>query len=145
MSDFDRPLNDRGKSDAPEMAKRLLERNLSIDEFVASPAKRTRKTAKIFIETLNESESKLRFEETLYHAPLPVFYEVISRFYDDSECVALFSHNPGITDFVNSLTTYRTDNMPTCGVFAVSAAIDHWKDFADAEKTFMFFDYPKMA
>ncbi|MBC7901957.1 MAG: histidine phosphatase family protein [Gemmatimonadaceae bacterium] len=145
VSDFDRTLNERGKKDAPMMGARLLERNIAIDEFVASPAKRARKTAELFIEAMNEDSGKLRFEETLYHAPRDLFYEVISRFYDDSECVAIFSHNPGITDFVNSLTsTFRTDNMPTAGVAAVTAAIDHWKDFADASKTFLFFDYPKL-
>jgi phosphohistidine phosphatase len=35
------------------------------------------------------------------------------------------------------------DNMPTCGVFAVSADINTWKDFENANKTFLFFDYPK--
>ena len=40
LSDFDRPLNDRGKKDAPMMAKRLLDKKIKIDAFVSSPAKR---------------------------------------------------------------------------------------------------------
>ncbi|HEY0356372.1 MAG TPA: histidine phosphatase family protein [Flavisolibacter sp.] len=43
LSDFDRPLNERGKNDAPEMAKRLKAKGVSIDLFVSSPAKRAKK------------------------------------------------------------------------------------------------------
>jgi phosphohistidine phosphatase len=46
--DFDRPLNERGKQDAPSMAKRLLEKSVAIDAFISSPAKRARKTASLF-------------------------------------------------------------------------------------------------
>ena len=52
-SDFDRPLNDRGKEDAPKMANRLIERKVSIDAFISSSAKRARKTAALFIKEFN--------------------------------------------------------------------------------------------
>ena len=47
LTDFDRPLNDRGKNDAPEMAKRLIDKKINIDAFISSPAKRAKKTAKL--------------------------------------------------------------------------------------------------
>jgi phosphohistidine phosphatase len=68
---------------------------------------------------------------------------VIATIEDAVTTAAVFSHNPGITTFVNDLTKTRIDNMPTCGIFAVQAEIDHWKDFAEAKKVFWFFDYPK--
>jgi hypothetical protein len=49
----------------------------------------------------------------------------------------------GITHFANTLTDKKTDNIPTCGVFAVKIKSKHWKDFGDAKKEFWFFDYPK--
>jgi phosphohistidine phosphatase len=55
----------------------------------------------------------------------------------------VFSHNPGITDFANSLTEARMDNIPTCGIFAIKIDTKHWKDFAEAKKEFLFVDYPK--
>ena len=59
-------------------------------------------------------------------------------------CVALFSHNPGITEFVNTLTAEtKVDNMPTCSVFAVKADINSWQEFVDAKKELWFFDFPK--
>ena len=50
MDDIDRPLNDRGKTDAPVMAKRLKNKGVRIDTFISSPAKRARRTARYFAE-----------------------------------------------------------------------------------------------
>ncbi len=48
LNDFERPLNERGKKDAPEMAKKLNSKKIKIDAFVSSPAKRARQTCKYF-------------------------------------------------------------------------------------------------
>ena len=53
LSDFDRPLNERGKRDAPVMAKRLLDKKIKIDQIIASPAKRAARTAKYFAEVFD--------------------------------------------------------------------------------------------
>jgi phosphohistidine phosphatase len=143
-SDFERPLNERGKGDAPVMAMRLLQQQISIDAFISSPAKRAKKTAELFCKAYNRPEEDIIFVTALYHAPAEVFYEVIQYIDDTSNNVAIFSHNPGITDFVNSLDSGAViDNMPTCGVFAIKADIDSWAAFAPAKKEFLFFDYPK--
>ena len=142
LNDFERPLNERGKKDAPAMAKRVKDRNISIAAFVSSPAKRAKKTAALFCETLGGNEEDIIFISALYHAPAEIFFEVIKNLDDRFNTVAVFSHNPGITDFVNELSQVRIDNMPTCAVFAVQAAIEHWAGFAKAKKEFLFFDYP---
>jgi phosphohistidine phosphatase len=61
---------------------------------------------------------------------------------DDNHHVALFSHNPGITEFASSLTNTQIIHMPTCSVFAVSVEVDRWIDFGAAEKQFVFFFKP---
>ena len=143
-NDFERPLNERGKKDGPEMAKRLLERNIAIDAFVASPAKRAKKTAELFCETYKQKIEDIIFISALYHAPTREFYEVIKTFDDNLNTVAIFAHNPGISYFVNDLVNdARVDNMPTCAIFAVQINISHWKDFSKANKELLFFDYPK--
>jgi phosphohistidine phosphatase len=143
MSDFDRPLNERGKADAPEMAKRLKERLKEIDVFISSPAKRAKKTAKIFAEAFEVDKDKIKLVEDLYLAAPQVFYATVAGLNDKHKSAALFSHNPGITDYANSLADIRIDNVPTSGVFAVQADTEEWAGFADAKKTFLFFDYPK--
>jgi len=144
LPDFERPLNDRGKKDAPEMAKRLLKRKIKIDAFVSSPAKRAKKTAKSFCEEYKIPAKKIILDNNLYEASKETFYEVVSNFHDTNKSVALFSHNPGITEFVNSLISdVKIDNMPTCGIFGVEINSGKWKEFMDAQKKFLFFDYPK--
>ncbi len=126
------------------MATRVKARDIHIDAFISSPAKRAKKTAELFCETLEANKNDIIFISALYHAPAPVFFEVIKETAGNIETAAVFAHNPGITHFINLLTeTVQIDNMPTCGVFAVSADCHNWGDFEKAKKAFLFFDYPK--
>jgi phosphohistidine phosphatase len=110
---------------------------------VSSPAKRAYKTAKYFAEAFKQNKDAIVLIDELYEAPLEAFYNVVSGLNNKYDIVALFSHNPGITAFVNTLSEVRTDNMPTCGVFAVQAETDDWETFRESSKKFLFFDYPK--
>jgi len=143
LSDFDRPLNERGKKDAPMMAKRLSEKKIKIDAFISSPAKRAARTAKYFAEEFKSEKDDILFKTELYLASANVFYDIIRKADDKLDCIAIFSHNPGITEFANELTEVHIDNIPTCGIFAVKADIKLWPDFKDAKRKFLFFDYPK--
>jgi len=143
MNDFDRPLNDRGRKDAPVMAKRLIKAHVKIDLFASSTAKRALSTAELFIREFGRTEKEiLRFPE-LYHAQIHDFRDVIANLDDRYESAALFSHNPGITAFANTLTSIRLDNMPTCSIFAVSSQTTTWNQFTASGVNFWFFDYPK--
>ena len=143
-NDIDRPLNERGKKDAPAAAKRLVKKGITIDAFISSPAKRAKRTAKFFITEYGLDKDDIIIVPELYEAHSSVFYEVIGNLNDTYDTVAIFSHNPGVTEFVNLLTEVKIDNMPTCGVFAVQADISNWEQFKEAEKKFWFFDYPKL-
>lgn len=143
MDDFERPLNERGKRDAPAMAHRLLDKKIKIDAFISSPARRAKKTACIFAKEYKRDKDDIIFRAELYGAAENVFYDVINTAGNGFESIAIFSHNPGITDFANLLTTTRIDNIPTCGIFAIKADCNKWKGFNDAKKEFLFFDYPK--
>lgn len=143
LSDFDRPLNERGKRDAPAMAHRLLDKKISIDAFISSPAKRARKTAGIFTKEYKQGKENIILKEELYGAGSAVFFDVVVRTDNSFENIAIFSHNPGITEFANQLTDARIDNIPTCGIFAITIDTDNWTGFLHARKNFWFFDYPK--
>lgn len=143
LDDFDRPLNERGKKDAPVMAKRLKDKKIKVDALIASPAKRAARTAKIFAEEMEIKKDKIIFKDELYMAGEDSFFKVIENINNKISSAAVFSHNNGITDFANLLTETRIDNMPTCGVFAIKILSESWKDFRNAKKEFWFFDYPK--
>ena len=143
VSDSERKLTHRGKSDAKTMAKRLLENSIEIDAFVSSTAKRAMKTAKLFMKQYDKDKKKLQLAPSLYEASVQDFYDVVESLDDEYKTVALFSHNPGITEFVNSLGCSAVYDMPTCSVYAVNVKAKHWKDFRQSTKEFSFFDYPK--
>lgn len=143
ITDFDRQLNERGKDDAPKMAKRLIKRKARIDAFVTSPAKRAKSTARLFCDEFECDREKIIQVESLYHASPDTFYSVISGLDDRYKHIAVFSHNPGITEFVNTLCDVKTNDMPTCAVFAVETDAKKWSEFSISKKKFLFFDYPK--
>ena len=143
LLDFERTLNDRGNMDAPMMAKRIKDKKIVIDQFVSSTATRALTTAIFFAKAFDKKEKDILKIDELYHASPKTFYSTIEELNDEFDSVAIFSHNPGITDFVNSLTKTKIDNLPTCGVFAVKIDMNNWSLFSTAKKEFWFFDYPK--
>src|SRR4051812_32457121 len=143
IGDHDRPLNSRGKKDAPEMAERLRKSGIKIDLFVSSTALRARTTARYFADEYGISKKDIVLEEQLYLAPAEAYYEVLSKLDDKYDTVAVFGHNPGITEFANTLSQVHVDDMPTCAVYAVAADTKDWASFKKAAKDFLFFDYPK--
>jgi phosphohistidine phosphatase len=143
QKDFDRPLNERGHKDAPAMAKRLAGEKVEIDAFISSPAVRALSTAAYFAKVYGKKEKDIITFSELYQAAPKTFHQVIKKTDDALNSIAVFSHNPGITDLANELTDSRIDDMPTCAIFAVHADIEHWKDFEKSKITLWFFDYPK--
>jgi phosphohistidine phosphatase len=125
------------------MANRLLNKVPSVDAFISSPARRAKNTAEIFAQQFNSTN--IIYVDGLYHATSYAYPEIIAEIEENYNTVVIFSHNPGITDFVNSLTkTIRTDNVPTCGMFGVRLKIEHWNEFGTSKKEFLFYDYPKL-
>jgi len=143
--DFDRPLNERGMRDAAQMSHRLQKKINDIDVFFSSPALRALSTAEKFVAAFKKDPAQIIAEQQLYLAPASFFEQLINNIDNSFYAAAIFAHNPGITDFANTLTSViRTDNIPTCGIFAVQAAVDNWKKFSTAKKELLFYDYPKL-
>ena len=144
QSDFERPLNERGKLEAPEMGKVLKDNNIIPDLIISSTAKRTKQTAKRIAEILGYSAGEIRWEEKLYHCIPSVFEELIFELGDTVKTVFIIAHNPGITEFVNELSAgFSIDNMPTCGIVGAHLTLDEWNSFSTTEKKIFLFEYPK--
>ena len=144
LNDFERPLNDRGKKDAPIMAQRLLDKKIAIDAFVTSPAKRAKKTAELFCTAYKKNQEDIIFVSALYHATPETIFTVVEQLDNKFSSVAIFSHNDGITEFANKLAeNFVIDDMPTCSVCAVKMEIDKWKDFTKSKRELLFFYSPE--
>ena len=125
------------------MAKRLLKKNILIDVFLSCPALRAKTTAEIFADEYEMGRNKIIIIPELYMANNEAFTNTIKNAPAGADIIALFSHNEGITDFANTLSSTRIDHMPTCAVFAVTCDIRSWIDFKPGNNRFFFFDYPK--
>ncbi len=141
--DFDRPLNDRGKRDAPRMGKRLKEKRVVPDLLLSSPAKRALTTCELIGDILNYPTEKIKTDRDLYHADDENFLSIIKKINNKHNTVLIFGHNPGLTDFSNRLTDSRIDNVPTCGIVACSLNINSWNMIEWGKGKLDFFDYPK--
>ncbi len=141
-NDFERLLTDRGKKDILKVAKKFKSLDVVFDEILCSSAKRTTQTIIDFANTLGY-KNDVRFKEELYHAPKEMYYKQLSMLGTNVHKVLIVAHNPGITDFVNSLGIVSMDNMPTSGLFGFVAHTLDWSEIATAKKEFLYFDYPK--
>jgi phosphohistidine phosphatase len=90
QNDFDRTLNARGLKDAPVMAQRLLERKVSVDLFISSPAKRAKKTCELFMHEMRIDEKQIVLKSELYLAEPPVFFDVIKQINSSINNAAVF-------------------------------------------------------
>jgi len=142
MADIDRPLNERGKRDAPFMAQKLSESIDGIDLFLVSPAKRAQKTAKKFYQVF--SNAQWTNEENIYEAYVDDLEDVIYSIPDDVNNVILFGHNPGLTMLVNKYYSHSLDNLPTCGIAIISFEGEKWNDFYPTNAQVVKIIYPKM-
>lgn len=144
QSDFERPLNDRGEKDAPMMGEKLKKQNIIPDLVIASTAKRAKQTAKKIAKALDYDESKILWQEKLYHCIPSVFEEILYEVDDSIKTVFIVAHNPGITEFVNELSgQFHLDNMPTCGIVGAKFEAEQWNEFSRTNKTVFLFEYPK--
>ena len=143
LMDIERPLNNRGKQDAPFMAKKLKEIELDIDLLVTSPARRARKTAKIFsIEFFKETRPQI--DENLYHASAEDIMTVIKELDNSLSKVAIFGHNPGFTYLANYFSEDYIANVPTCGIVGIQFHEDSWANLENEKSQVIHFIYPKM-
>lgn len=151
LNDRDRPLNKRGKHDAPMMAERLSaaisaqpEVYLSPTLLISSPAKRARRTAREFRKALQLPKSQRTIEETLYFQGPGAILESLTTVADCHHAVMIFSHNPDLTELYNQLTGDGLDNLPTCAVATLRFDIASWQALTRAKVAHALLDYPKL-
>ncbi|MEM6396454.1 MAG: histidine phosphatase family protein [Bacteroidota bacterium] len=144
LPDHDRPLNERGKRDAPFMAAKLREQGFRLDGLLTSTAKRARRTARAFRKAYAIDKSKEIRTQELYHANPDHIEAQIQKLPGAWNEVAVFGHNPGFTYLANRSQGAFIDNVPTCGITACRLDVDRWSDWSMTDAERLFFWYPKM-
>ena len=88
LDDHRRPLNRRGKRDAPRMGRFLTDQDLIPGLIISSDAKRAITTAR-HVASSNGSDGTIVTSDVLYHASPSGMLEVVSSVNDDSHCLLL--------------------------------------------------------
>ncbi len=143
LCDAERPLNKRGKHDAPFMGKLLKQRGETPDLFLSSPAKRALNTSKLFAAELGYAKDNIVVMDELYMADVNDFLKIIQNVNDSANSIMLFSHNPGITYFANFISNSDIENIPTAGTVRIDLNISSWIEAGKIKGTLVFFEYPK--
>jgi phosphohistidine phosphatase len=143
LDDFDRPLNKRGKENAPFMAKRLKEKGLNPDLIISSPSLRTKLTLEYFLKEFKYKKDVV-FENSIYEAPYENLLNVIKNVPNSVNQLFFIGHNPGLNDLSDFLLGEFYENIPTSGVLKIVFYTDSWKEISKNNSKLEFFEYPKM-
>jgi phosphohistidine phosphatase len=143
LDDFERPLNKRGRKNAPLMGKIILRLGLIPDLIIASPASRAAMTARVFALEINYPLDKIRYLASIYESDEMDLVHIIKKLENKLTKVMLVGHNPGITDLANRIGNYPVSNIPTSGVFGLALDITSWSEIMKRAGKVKYFEYPK--
>jgi len=124
LSDFERPLNERGLNTAPYMGEVIAQRGYVPAIIISSPAKRAAKTA-VLVKESAAINADIRYDDRIYEASPNTLRRVISEIQDSFVSALIVGHNPGMEGFIRYLTG-RTEPMPTAALAALKLKINSW-------------------
>jgi phosphohistidine phosphatase len=145
QTDFERPLSDRGRGDATGMAKLLLHNGLRPDLIVSSPALRAWATTACFSAMLHLPGDRIQTNAAVYEAGTGTLLDIVNRFDNRYDRVALVGHNPGLSNLAELLSGRELGNLPTCSVVYLGFETPAWEMISSGMGTILLFDYPRNA
>ncbi len=144
LDDFDRPLNKRGKKNAPFMGKKLKERHIMPDLILSSPAKRARKTATAIAKALGYPKQNIIFDVNMYRSSAEYLFEMARNMDEIHETIMLLGHNLELNDFADMLLKSNpVHNIVTAGVYCIKFNVSQWQKLQQGKGEAVFYDYPK--
>ncbi len=131
MSDFDRVLTEKGRSQALGQGRFLRDAGLEVERVMASAAQRAMDTAR----TVTEGGGlglEVEGVPEIYNAPGEPLLEFVRALPDDFSTLLLVAHVPGVAHLVSLLTTEHSDlaQIYSPGTLsAVQVDDNSWRDF----------------
>jgi len=143
LDDFERPLNKRGRQNAPLMGSILKKLDATPDLLISSPAARASMTARIISDQMNYPLEKIRYDESIYATSENELLHIIAEIDDQVTKAMLIGHNPGLTSLANLVGDSPISNIPTSGVCCIELSISSWKEIWKHRGKVKFFEFPK--
>ncbi len=144
LSDWERPLKDRGKKDAFLIGYKLKKEKIIPDKIISSSAKRAYDSAKLIAECIKYPESKITITDDIYLAGMLPLVQLIQNLKDKWKHVFLFGHNPYFTELPNLYGNNKILNLPTTGVYQISFKCTKWAEISLDNGKNTYFLTPKM-
>lgn len=141
MTDFERPLNQRGLKTAPFIGKLMKERGLVPDVILSSPAKRACETAKLVCESAG-FETQIKLDQRIYEATVGTLVSIVMEIDDSFDSALLVGHNPGAEGLVYYLTG-EIAPMPTAALAVIELKINNWADISNGRGSLRFVFRPR--
>ena len=124
LADHDRPLNSRGKEDAPRIGRLLEREGLVPDLIISSSAERALRTAELAAISAGY-EAEIQVTRQYYHAGPEDYIEVLNEVADSHHRVMIVGHNPGMEELVEQLAGHY-QKMPTAAMAQIELPINGW-------------------
>lgn len=122
LDDHDRPLNKRGRRDAPRIAEELLNRGWIPGRIRVSSSMRTLETLELMEAISNNST--IDVEPGLYHSNISTLLQAVEEA-EEGKTTMILSHNPGSEILVHQLSN-RLEVMPTAAAALFEKKKDGW-------------------
>lgn len=143
LNDHDRPLNERGRDDAPLMGEQLASRDINPELILCSTAVRALSTATLVAHKLGYNLEKIQTDEEIYKADRRQLLSIIQQIPDDIESAMLVAHNFTISELANKLSPEPIADMPTAAVVALQFNCNTWLEISKENGDLLFYDFPK--
>jgi phosphohistidine phosphatase len=129
--DHARPLNERGRRDAPRVAARLRAIGWTPERVLSSDATRTRETWQRMQPELGGGIA-IAFHRELYLAGVDRARVALETLPDDIHCAMLLGHNPGWEEVVETFSGID-EVMGTCNAALLSLEAESWREAAQMD------------
>lgn len=128
LSDHERPLNKRGKRDAPKMGRLLRDKKLVPRLIIGSSAERVRETINYVCEACGY-QGEIVYDDTLYLGEPQDYIRCLNAADDIYDRVMVVGHNPGLEELVELLCAEEY-GMPTATLAEVRLPIKSWSELS---------------
>jgi len=147
LTDFQRPLNARGREAARAMGRALRARGFTWDRVLASPAARVTGTIAGLTETYGPLDPD--YDEHVYLAAPGTLLGLVREADDAHERLLIVGHNPGLERLAVLLSRagpLRDEigaKYPTGALAEIVFPVEHWRDAAEGAGTLTRFIRPR--
>jgi phosphohistidine phosphatase len=132
LNDHDRPLNKRGKRDAPLIGELLKNEQLIPEYIISSNAKRADSTAKIVAKAAGY-KGEIALNQSLYAARPAAYIDVLRHLSNEYARVLMVGHNPGLEELVSMLTG-ESHSLSTCSLVHIQLRVNKWTEMDNKTK-----------